>query len=953
MPARVHAVIVARPEGRGPGLQHLEDTLAAVAAQTHAVDAITIVLCGKDPRFTALVTASGAEGVIQTDAHAGFARAVSLASGRVAPDAHLWLLAQDTVPEPTALERLDAVLELGPSVALAAPKLVRADDPSIIASLGVSMSRGGETVELAEGQFDQGQHDAREDVLGSDVRGVLLRAERRGDLLPDPALGGADEGLDMGVRARLAGHRVSLASTARIVVGSDAVAGLPDPRRAADRRRIAYVSRLAQLHRRLTYAPAAVVPLHILSFLPIAIWRALGHLLAKLPGRVPPEWAATFMAAFRWPSIARSRARLSGLRGEWWRVDPLRVTSAERREILQADAGPTAVVRPELRFFSGGGAWTVLAALLAGVIAFPQLLGWTVLGGGGLEPLRSSVPALWGDAVYGLRGYGLDPAMPADPFSAVIAVLGSISAARPSTALVLLWVLALPLATLGGWFAMTRFTERAGLRILGAVLFALAPAFLTALIDPRPTAVIAHVALGWLLYTGVAAHRSWGSAGAASILLLVVAACSPALGAVLAATAVVALVLAAVRGRLTRALRLLWTLVPSAAFFFPLVWRQLQQGSPLALLADPGRPYQGARASDDAVGRLWTLAGFPAGDGSGVLAFLADVGIPASVVQALAPWIGLLMLATAFLALLSLAAVFVPRWRAGIGLVLFAAAATTAALIVSRISVSVAGGDAVAVWPGVLSSAAWLALVAAAMLTLDGARLPRPAVALAGALAVVFVAVSAVPALTANMRGDSAVRNGPASTLPALVAADLDEGGHGATLVLSVRDDGTVAERVVWGSSDSLGAHATAQHTRTAPTAADRRLAAEIADLMTPQAGGRADLAADGIGFVLVTPAPRATGAGSALRAQAVAALDQNPDYQAVGETGKGALYRVAGTVAPRRELSAAESSVRAFTAALALAAVAIAVLLAVPTRTSVRAARAQPRLVGTGKDRS
>ena len=77
------------------------------------------------------------------------------------------------------------------------------------------MTRFGRTVGLADGELDQGQHDGREDVLGTDVRGILARSEAWRELGGlDPALAGADEGLDLGVRARLSGARVALVPTA-------------------------------------------------------------------------------------------------------------------------------------------------------------------------------------------------------------------------------------------------------------------------------------------------------------------------------------------------------------------------------------------------------------------------------------------------------------------------------------------------------------------------------------------------------------------------------------------------------------------------------------------------------------------------------------------------------------------------------------------------------------------
>ncbi|MFK4836175.1 glycosyltransferase family 2 protein, partial [Microbacterium sp. ZW T2_14] len=205
-----------RPDGRTPAAFHLRRSLAALAEQTRQVDVLTIIVCGGDDRLFEIADAAGAASVVKAPASTGFAAATALAplqasdgeGGQEADSGSgaLWLLAQDTAPEPDALARLAGALELSPSVAFVAPKLVRWDDRSEIVSLGVSMTRFGRTVGLADDELDQGQHDAQEDVLGADVRGILVRSDawsRLGGL--DRGLAGADEGLDLGVRARLAG----------------------------------------------------------------------------------------------------------------------------------------------------------------------------------------------------------------------------------------------------------------------------------------------------------------------------------------------------------------------------------------------------------------------------------------------------------------------------------------------------------------------------------------------------------------------------------------------------------------------------------------------------------------------------------------------------------------------------------------------------------------------------
>src|SRR5690606_32256563 len=205
----------------------------------------------------------------------------------------------------------------------------------------------------------------------------------------------------------------------------------------------------------------------------------------------------------------------------------------------------------------------------------------------------------------------------ADPFAGVVAVLGTLWPGAPSYALVLLWLLALPLAVLGGWFAATRFTDRSALRILFAVIWALAPTFLAALVDGRPAAVLVHLLLPWLLHTAAIAHRSWGAAGAASVVLAAIIACAPVLAPAGALLWVLGLAVVLAHGRVHGAVRLLWTVIPTAVLFAPLVFWQLQHGRLVALLADPGSIRAMAQAGADTTGRTVLATGFPTADLAG------------------------------------------------------------------------------------------------------------------------------------------------------------------------------------------------------------------------------------------------------------------------------------------------------------------------------------------------
>ena len=934
MPPAVHAILVARATPAAAA--QLERTLDALRAQERPVDHLTVVVCGSAEKLRTLIDGSGAEGAIEAPATTSFATAVRMGAARVPEGRAVWLLAHDTQPEPGTLAALAAALERAPSVAIAAPKLVDAQDPSVIVSLGVSMTRYGRTVALAGGEYDQGQHDGDDDVLGADVRGMLLRSDARAHLLPDPALAGADEGLDMGVRARLGGRRVALAPGARVHAPVAGMAGIPQQRMAR-----AYAVRTAQLHRRLAYAPLWAVPLHWLSLLPLALWRTFLHLVAKAPARVPAEWGAAVTVMVRLSAIVRSRRAIRAFRtGSWAQITPLRATPAQLREHQDPDGGEP-VVRRELRFFGGGGAWAVLAALVVSVVAFLPLLAWPVLGGGALLPLRDTVAGLWADAAFGARATGLGDVGPADPFAGVVALLGSLSPARPSFALVALWVLALPLAVLGGWFAATRVSDRSGVRAAAAVVWALAPSFLAALIEGRPAAVLLHLLLPWLFFTASVAHRSWGASGAASILLLGVLACAPSL-----APAVVVLwalgLLLAIAFQIRRGLaRVLWLIVPSAVFAVPLVQAQLTRGTPWGLLADPGLPWAGG-ATDP----LLLAFGFPAADPAGWGSALAWMG----AADASTLWVPFLLIP---LAVLALAAPLTPRWRVGIAGVVIATIGLVAAHLVSVVQVATDAATAVPVWTGTSLSLAWLGVVAAAAVTLD-AGIPRRGLArLAGLLAAACIVALSVPSLTSLARGDAVLANGPASTLPAYVtarAADEDDLG---TLVLTAQPDGGVATRLVWGASETLGGQSTLQNTDPVVGDDDRALAEISSDLVSASSGQVQSLLSEaGVRFVLLTAGasgPGETDAARTRRLDAITAIDQRPGFVRVGETAKGVLWSLDADPQPRPGLDDRQQATARWILTTQALALLVALLLAVPTFASRRAARRMPRVVGRG----
>ncbi len=269
---RVTAILVVRN-----GERWLDRTLTALGESTRPVDALVVVdAASSDGSVESARTARATQFV--TAPALAFSAAVGAGLHAVGPaesdDEWLWLLTADTAPDRDALSRLLGAVEVAPSVAIAGPKVVDPDDASIIRSYGLSMTRYGATVELVEDELDQAQHDPQTDVLAVAEAGMLVRRSTWDGLGGfDPGLPTADAALDFSVRARLAGRRVVRVPAARVTrAKTPEDFGRRKPVGNGARRRI---RRVAQLHRRLVYAPAAAVPFHWLGLVPLAILRSM------------------------------------------------------------------------------------------------------------------------------------------------------------------------------------------------------------------------------------------------------------------------------------------------------------------------------------------------------------------------------------------------------------------------------------------------------------------------------------------------------------------------------------------------------------------------------------------------------------------------------------------------------------------------------------------------------
>jgi GT2 family glycosyltransferase len=795
------------------------------------------------------------------------ARAIQLAPPAETENEWLWLLSHDNAPLPDALEQLLAAVEIAPSVVIAGPKLMRWDQPDVIAEFGESMTKFGTSIPMVQGELDQAQHDVQTDVLGVASGGMLVRRSLWTALGGfDRGLPSIDAGLDLSIRARLAGYRVSLVPSAKVAsLGGPEMFGRS---KVSDGRRTR-IARGAQLHRRLVYAGPLALIVHWLSLLPLAILRAAGQLLAKRPGAVVGEFSTAIGTAFGASHVGAARRSLRRTRKLGWAaIAPLRLPWAEVRE-RRAQAREAAITAElstaerEARagFVSHGGLWLIGGLLVLGAIVCGPLLAASAITGGGLLPLSDTPAELWSHVGYG-----------SDPFSFLLAILGSLTFWSPSFSIVLVYILALPLAGLGAWYFARRISRRPWVPIVAALLWALAPPLLGSMASGHLGATIAHLLLPWLALLAVRASRSWAAAAGTTLLFAAVAASAPSLAPALLICWIVLLV-----SQPKNTHRLIGIPILAAALFAPLVVLQVSRGNVLALFADPGAPTPGATTSG------WQLViGAPAGGLQGWQAVFdrltQHVVTPDIFVAALfAP-----------LAILAVVSLFVPGSRRAIPSMAIALLGFVTAVAVSHLSVAHAGAEAITVWPGAALSLFWLGLIGGAIVALESLR--QVAVPYAVVVSVTAVAM-VLPLLGAfyPSTGTSVVSASTGRTMPAFVTVEAGTHPSLGTLVLAPQAGNSIAAVVQRGYGTTLDEEQTLASTSTTISTADARLAT-LAGNLSSRSGfnAKADLADLGISFVLLTD-PHGN---DVVHQRIVEALDGNAVLTPIGDTDNGQLWR-------------------------------------------------------------
>ncbi len=527
----------------------LAATLQALAAQTRPPERVVVVDAGSDgARHTSGASTAVADLVAETWAGRGgrdevtvvgaagarsLSRAVIRGLAEVVPAAvapWLWLLHDDSAPEPEALSRLVRAVEGAPSVAVAGCKQRTWADPVRLVSVGSTTSITGRRMAgVDDGEADQGQYDGREDVLAVGTAGALVRRELWDALQgADDALGPWGDGFDLSRRTRLAGHRVIVVpgaivrhaqagynglrnqSPAAPVAVGDPLPGAVDPALSfAQRRR-------ARLHARLVNSSAFSLVAVSVAILLAAVVRSLVRVASKEPRLAVAELTAPFAALGRPGAVARARRRAratarlprrtlrplqGGWRDVWSEVNDRRLARAEQR---RAERAPSELEMRDLAVLASrrrtGLAVLVVVLLGVTVAAMGRLVVGVVSGsplvGQALVRADVTVGGLWRAATTGWIDGSLGAYGPSDPL--LLALLpGTAVLGRADVAIAVLLLGGIVLAGVGAWFAAGAASRSATVRLWAALVWAVAPTLLLAIDQGRVGAVLAHVLLPW------------------------------------------------------------------------------------------------------------------------------------------------------------------------------------------------------------------------------------------------------------------------------------------------------------------------------------------------------------------------------------------------------------------------------------------------------------------------
>jgi GT2 family glycosyltransferase len=556
---------------------YLSETLSQLSKQLYPIQQVIVVDTATSNETAQVVSRYGYSLIQPGDLRLGAAIQAGLQALDKKPQ-WLWILHDDSAPEPNALTQLAKTAEVSESVAVVGPKLLRWDLPIEIQQLGLTITPSGKPFLLVESEYDQGQFDVRSDTLAVSTAGMLVGFEVW------EQLGGFDDkspvlaqDIEFSLKARAAGFRVVVEPSAKVLHAGLAMTGQRSRRWLGGGYRTAIAK--AHLHLFGLIAPRGVLPFLYLLLPLIAVLSIPYGLFIKRPGRISGAFTAWFWGWSTLPTRFGARRRIR----QFGSIAAAKGLVASRKQIRQKQSKqmefpPEQAKFGKKGFFSSGAFYLTLLLPLLALGSFP-LAALSSVG----SPIGRSFESVWAatavDAVQYLDGVSF----PADPFNWFYALIASVPTS-PSLTLNWFVFLSSSLAFVAAWLLLGQFTQRPWLRNLAAISYALSPALLTlqgaAAVVELVVAIFTPLSVYFLLKTKSAFNSArslrWGTLAGLSLALVGIA--NPVVFVLLGLT-----VLTLALANFGRAFALLISLLPGIALLAP--WFFATSSTDLALFA--------------------------------------------------------------------------------------------------------------------------------------------------------------------------------------------------------------------------------------------------------------------------------------------------------------------------------------------------------------------------------
>lgn len=829
----------------------------------------------------------------------------------------LWLVHDDSEPQPTALAELIAACENSETIAQVGPLQLHETRSREITQLGLTLSPFGELINPIKGQLDQSQHDQVQDVLAVSTSGMLVRTdayEEVGGLDDTAAVLAAD--MDLSIRLRRHGYRVVTAPRAKVVHGGLTLSGKRKSSWLKGSTKTALRRASIQLH--LVHDPLPLAILYWFALPTLTLLRMFWRLAQKRPTYLWSELRAGFWGVLTIAKRLRSRAnvgkiailQLAPLRASWATVSKYRRQALENEEAAQSlaafergDHELEPVEKAKTFINSGGWIFVVVFALLS----WKQFPVSTAVTGGSTIPLSNDWFAIFARAGASWQPIGQGFVGPSDPFNWVLLLLSSLTFWAPNLSIVVLLWLARALAFASAWKMLSLLTAKAWQRNLGAIVYALLPAFTQSITNGEIPAVLSTVLAPWLVFAVARAaglgrsgsarsdSRTWSWVGISGLLLAVVGAATPGL----VVLALVGLGLVAFT-KIRRLGYLFWIPLPLFAIYLPLaIYLIAGLATPLAIFAEPTL---GVLEKSSALAAVFELTDWT-------------------------HW-GLLALLT-----LAVASLLTKRWVVGSAIASFGLVTYVALVFLKSIeypadSVSLlAGVDRVVSSGHAIGAVLGLTVIALAVHLGANLKAKLPLAAVAIILSLVAAPLAWLATTTSNQTAPS-----DGSVVPLLLQKQAE---LGTDLQLLVIDQDESGYRTQW--LPIAGVHLEDSNlayrfsiTETSKTETYRQIAQVVGDLASGNGAAQVSVLKENqIGYILVSAKPQ--------NAQLVAALESSDLLESAGLTPFGELWRVTATSAA--DSPKTEHSPWSVTKGIQLATLVGFSLLAIPSRPRLRRA--------------